>query len=55
MPHSQETENWKENPKEFQCQECGKQCKDQQSYENHKQFHAKIEFYLSGINTGKWR
>ena len=49
MPHSQEEiENWKENPKEFQCQECGKQCKDQQSYENHKQFH---KYYLSDSNS----
>ena len=32
-------EDWKYNPEEFQCENCGKKCNNQHNYQNHKQFH----------------
>ena len=31
----------------MQCKKCGKQCKNQQNYDNHQQFH---KYYLDGID-----
>ena len=47
---NEDIENWGKNPKEFQCQDCGRQCKDQQSFENHKQFH---KYYLGNSSVQK--
>ena len=47
---NEDIENWGKNPKEFQCQDCGRQCKDQQSFENHKQFH---KYYLRDSSVQK--
>ena len=47
---NEDIESWGKNPKEFQCQDCGRQCKDQQSFENHKQFH---KYYLGNSSVQK--
>ena len=30
------------NVKEFQCEDCGSQCKDQKHYDNHRYYHKNI-------------
>ena len=36
----QATSSWVQgNVKEFQCEDCGRQCKDQKHYDNHKYYH----------------
>ena len=40
------SEEWKENIKDFQCEKCGKECKTEEKYNNHKQFH---KYYLDNV------
>ena len=38
----QATTSWVQgNVKEFQCEDCGRQCKDQKHYDNHKYYHKR--------------